>query len=75
MKKIPRSLCIGKGCMLFLCKIWHVLKILRIDDSNKPGMDWLCHLSYKPFDDVTLFVRILINADDETDATYSESES
>ena len=63
--------------------IWPVLKLLKIDHSSKPGMDQLCHLSYKAhcetekskehLDDVTLFVRSLINPDDEADATYSES--
>ena len=48
-------------------------------------MDQLCHLSYKAhcetekskehLDDVTLFVRSLINPDDDADATYSESQS
>ena len=31
--------------------------------------------SKEPLDNVTLFVRILINGDDEVDATYSDPES
>ena len=48
-------------------------------------MDRLYNLPYKascaiknskePLNDVTLFVRSLINANDEADATYSESDS
>ena len=65
--------------------IWPVLKLLKLFDLNKPGMDHLCHLSYKdhcaikkskePLDDVTFFLRSLINAYGEADSTYSDSES
>ena len=39
-----------KGAVYFkrfyalLREIWPVLKLLRIADSNKPGMDWIYHL-------------------------------
>ena len=58
---------------------------MHIVDSTKPDMDRLYHLLYKAqcsienskelLDNVTLFVRSLINADDEADATYSDSKS
>ena len=61
--------------------IWHVLKLLWISNSNKPGVDRICRLSYKdhfsienikePLDGVTLFVRILISSNDDADAAYS----
>ena len=28
--------------------IWHVLKLLKISDSDNPGMDRLYHVPYKP---------------------------
>ena len=68
--------------------IWPVLKLLQISDSDKPDTDHIYHLSYKAhceiekskefLDNVTLFVRSLINYNnynDEVDDTYYNSES
>ena len=74
-----------KSLYTLLHSIWSVLKLMHIVDSTKPDMDRLYHLLYKAqcsienskelLDNVTLFVRSLINADDEADATYSDSKS
>ena len=64
--------------------IWSVLKILRIADSNKPGMDKIYYLTHRTspvleksndsHDDVTLFLSLEGLADAEADAIYFNSE-
>ena len=74
-----------KRVYILLRAVWPVLKLLRISDSNKPGMDKMFYLNYKTtqaiekskeaLDDVTLFSSTDTSlADAESDALYSESE-
>ena len=61
--------------------VWPALKLLRIADLNKPGMDRLYYLTHKAeevikkstefIDDLTLFGTSEVNPQDEDDANYS----
>ena len=74
-----------KRVYIMLRTLWPVLKLLRIADSNKPGMDRLYYLTYKAMmaieksvdclDDPTLFDGNNELPEDEEDAHFSDSGS
>jgi len=73
-----------KRVYVLLRAVWPVLKLLRIADSDKPGMDkiyYLCHkakeamaASSELLNDTDLFPTELDLSDAEADANYSDSD-
>jgi len=74
-----------KQCYVLLRSIWPLLKLLRLSDTNTPGMDKMYYLaekamqalkkSKKDLEDTTLFGNDECSMDIEEDGKYSDSES